>query len=98
MNIGLSEEQVKQIVGAVKDAGASKAAVFGSRAKGNWRENSDVDVAVFGDGINLGKLSSQLDELNMPYKFDVVEYNSISYAPLRDHIDRVGVEIYAQET
>ena len=98
MNIGLADEQIEQIVRVAKNAGATKAVVFGSRAKGNWRENSDIDIAVFGDGVNIGQLVSELDELSMPFKFDVVEYGGISHAPLRDHIDRVGVEIYSQKT
>jgi len=70
--------------------------VFGSRAKGNWRENSDIDIAVFGEGVNVGSLVAQLDELPMPYKFDIVDYNSINSCALREHIDRVGIEIYTK--
>ncbi|MCL2814377.1 MAG: nucleotidyltransferase domain-containing protein [Oscillospiraceae bacterium] len=97
MNIGLSHEQIGMIVGLIKKEGASRAVVFGSRAKGNWRNNSDIDIAVFGSGVNMGSLCLQLDELPMPYKFDVIGYDDITHMPLREHINRIGVEIYAKK-
>jgi predicted nucleotidyltransferase len=95
MNIGLSEKHMAMIVDVLAEAGISRALVFGSRAKGNWRDNSDVDIAIFGNAVNLGALGVELDELPTPYKFDVVDYESIGNPALRKHIDRVGVEIRA---
>lgn len=96
MKLGLSEKHFQLIVETLKQANIDRAMVFGSRAKGNWRENSDIDIAVFGEGINVGLLVAQLDELPMPYKFDIVDYNSINSCALREHIDRVGIEIYTK--
>jgi predicted nucleotidyltransferase len=93
VNLGLSHEQIQMIADSIKKEGASKAVVYGSRAKGNWRNNSDIDIAVFGSDVNMGRLYLRLDELPMPYKFDVVRYDDIVHNPLREHIDRVGVEI-----
>ena len=94
MKLGLSEKHLQLIVEALRQANIDRAVVFGSRAKGNWRKNSDIDIAVFGVGVNVGSLVAQLDELPMPYKFDIVDYNSINSYALRQHIDRVGIEIY----
>lgn len=96
MKLGLSEKHLQLIVETLKQADIDRAVVFGSRAKGNWRENSDIDIAVFGEGVNVGLLVAQLDELPMPYKFDIVDYNSINSCALREHIDRVGIEIYTK--
>jgi len=96
MKLGLSEKHFQLIVETLKQADIDRAVVFGSRAKGNWRENSDIDIAVFGEGVNVGLLVAQLDELPMPYKFDIVDYNSINSCALREHIDRVGIEIYTK--
>lgn len=96
MKLGLSEKHFQLIVETLKQANIDRAMVFGSRAKGNWRENSDIDIAVFGEGVNVGSLVAQLDELPMPYKFDIVDYNSINSCALREHIDRVGIEIYTK--
>ena len=92
MNIGLSDRHIALVIGALKACGVQRAVVFGSRAKGNWRNNSDIDIAVFGD-VHLPELSARLDELPTPYKFDVVGYESINHQPLREHIDRVGIEL-----
>ena len=94
MNTGLSEKHTQMIICALKKGGVHKAVIFGSRAKGDWRENSDIDIAVYGDA-DTGALSARLDELPTPYKFDVVSYEKIIHAPLREHIDRVGVELFS---
>lgn len=96
MKLGLSEKHFQLIVETLKQANIDRAMVFGSRAKGNWRENSDIDIAVFGASVNVGSLVAQLDELPMPYKFDIVNYNNINSCALREHIDRVGIEIYTK--
>lgn len=72
--------------------------IFGSRAKGNYRPNSDIDFALWGDidSITLGKISLDLDDLPTPYKFDVKLYNEINHLKLKDHIDRVGKNFYKQ--
>ena len=94
MKLGLSKKHLQLIVEALKQADIDRAVVFGSRAKGNWRETSDIDIAVFGASVNVGALGVQLDELPMPYKFDIVDNNNINSCALREHIDRVGIEIY----
>ncbi|MDR1321736.1 MAG: nucleotidyltransferase domain-containing protein [Gracilibacteraceae bacterium] len=95
MNIGLSDKHTELIIDTLRASGVSRAVVFGSRAKGNWRDNSDIDIAVFGD-VNIGGLLTDLDELPTPYKFDVVNYETIIHQPLREHIDRSGVELYSR--
>ena len=93
MRFGLSDKQIEQISVLLNNAGVSKAVIFGSRAKGNFRPNSDIDIAVWGNEPNIGRILTELDELPMPYKFDVVEYEPLT-AALREHIDRVGVVFY----
>ena len=96
MNLGLTDTQIKQISLVLETAGASRVAVFGSRAKGNWRPNSDIDIAVWGKNVNIGRVLSDLDELPMPYKFDVLDYDDLTNIELRDHIDRVGQVIFTR--
>lgn len=75
-----------------------KAVLFGSRAKGNFKNGSDIDIAIFGNDLNSDidyKISYQLnEETNMPYKFDILIFNKIQEAALIDHISRIGIEIY----
>ena len=77
-----------------------QAIVFGSRAKGNYKTGSDVDIALKGD-IDWEIVSNLNNDLNeettLPYMFDVLDYNSIDNIALREHIDRIGVVFYERE-
>lgn len=70
--------------------------VFGSRAIGNYRANSDIDLILWGniDDTTLGSIMLDLDELPTPYQFDVKLYNEINHKKLKEHIDRVGKVFY----
>lgn len=70
----------------------SQVKIFGSRAMGNHRKNSDLDFAVWGriDPRLIGELSRELDELPLPYTFDVTDYAAIDHKPLKQHIDKFG--------
>jgi predicted nucleotidyltransferase len=96
VKFGLSEKQIIEISKLLSNEGVSKAVIFGSRAKGNYRDNSDIDIAVWGEGLNISKISAELDELSMPYKFDLVDYVKITKVALLEHIDRVG-EIFCEK-
>jgi predicted nucleotidyltransferase len=79
-----------------KHPGIREVRVFGSRAKGNYRRESDVDLAIFGDvdSVLASLVASELDDLPLPYRFDVQAYPCIKHAPLREHIDRVGMPFF----
>ncbi len=86
-------EEIKKIISDFKEV--EVAYMFGSRAKGNYRHGSDVDIALKGKDLTFSIVSSIAGILNedtlMPYKFDVLNYYSISNKELVEHIDRVGV-------
>ncbi|PZX58246.1 putative nucleotidyltransferase [Algoriphagus ratkowskyi] len=96
---GLLASDVEAILSVLSNhAKVERAYIFGSRAKGNYRTGSDVDLALKGSEIDFDTVSqiSYLlnEETNMPYKFDVLNYHSITEPKLLVHIDRVGVEVY----
>jgi len=69
--------------------------VYGSRAKGNYRPGSDIDISLKGDNLTLRELNrivQELDEIDLPYQFDVSIYQQIDSVELVEHIDRVGVK------
>ena len=76
----------------------TEAKIFGSRAKGNFQPNSDIDLALWGNisVAAIAAIAGELDELPLPYTFDVQAYDAISHQPLREHIDRVGQIFYAR--
>src|SRR5665213_2297465 len=76
--------------------GISAVTLFGSRAKGTQTTHSDIDLALHGDVDALGAeaIAADLDELPLPYHYDVKSYAAITFPALREHIDRVGIAIY----
>lgn len=96
---GLLERDLKFILEAVgKYPEIEEVIIFGSRAMGNFKKGSDVDLALKGQNVD-GKIVSRLsDDLNeeypLPYFFDVVNYNDISNEELKKHIDNKGKRIY----
>ena len=74
------------------------AILFGSRAKGTHSDRSDVDLALAGSLGDLGAeaIAAELEELPLPYRFDVHALAAITYPPLLEHIERVGMVIYPE--
>lgn len=72
------------------------ALTFGSRARGASSPSSDVDLALEGidDPLRAEAIARELDELPLPYRFDVKALLSIRREALREHIARVGVRIH----
>ena len=74
-----------------------QAIIYGSRAKGNYRGGSDIDLTLKGTNLNasnLNKISIELDDLLLPYTFDLSIYHHIRQQDLLDHINRVGNLFY----
>jgi predicted nucleotidyltransferase len=72
------------------------AAVFGSRAKGNFRKYSDIDIVLFGniDRFDAENVRSSLEDLDTIYYFDVVSYDTITNSALRESIAKNSKLIY----
>lgn len=70
--------------------------LFGSRAKGGAKNGSDIDIAIVSDDLSFKEicgLAVKIDDFNLPYKVDIIDYNNITNQELKNHIDRVGVHI-----
>ena len=68
--------------------------LYGSRAKGNYRAGSDIDLTLIGEQLTMSHLmqiENELDELLLPYKIDLSLLHKIESRELIDHIERVGV-------
>jgi len=71
--------------------------LYGSRAKGNFHERSDIDLVVFGTGIDrflVADLLLDLADSDLPYTVDLQNYSDIKNRALLEHIDRVGLVIF----
>ena len=99
-NIGLSNE-ITELLNNIfsRYSDIEKVVVFGSRAKGTAKYNSDIDLAIFGidDDLFIEEIASELDLLPLPYKFDVKSFGSIRNLALREHITRVGIRVYEKD-
>ena len=74
-----------------------KVILYGSRAKGNFKNGSDIDLTMIGSWLDLQllwKVDDELDDLLLPWMIDLSIYDLISNAALREHIERVGQVIY----
>jgi len=90
------------VIGQINDVLAQyppveQAILYGSRAKGNYRPGSDIDLTLKGESLTLrilNRLDNQLDDLLLPYTFDLSLYQQIDNPNLLDHINRVGIIFY----
>jgi predicted nucleotidyltransferase len=74
-----------------------RAVIFGSRAKGNYRHGSDIDIALFGPALteaDLAALEERIDDLLLPYQIDLCQVESVENADLLAQIERVGQPLY----
>lgn len=98
LDTGIPEEHWHSIVALLRNEPTiTDAKLYGSRAKGNFREGSDIDLALFGENITMRTLTEielAYDQLYLPWKLDLSIYSTISNTDLRDHIDRVGRSVF----
>ena len=95
---GLKDTHIHKIQSVFAQYGnIEKAILYGSRAKGNYRTGSDIDLTLVGENLDLAtlfKIENELDDLLLPYKIDLSIYHKIENKDLTDHIIRVGVVFY----
>ncbi len=95
---GLSFSQTNDLVNIFrKYPEIKKTLVYGSRAKGNFNERSDLDLVIINSQISyqrLGDLIEDLNESDLPYTVDLQIFEDIKNKNLKDHILRVGKTLY----
>ncbi len=77
-----------------------KAVIYGSRAKGNYKSGSDIDLSLVGETLTedrLLQLENRLDDLMLPYLFDLNRFHSLQNGALIEHIERVGKVFYSRD-
>ena len=101
MNYGLKEEAIRKIESVFSNyAQIEKVVLYGSRAKGNFTNGSDIDLTLIGNDLEFNlllKILSDIDNLMLPYKFDISLYNSITDKELLDHMKIVGKLFYTKD-
>lgn len=101
MTFGLTEAQLTQIINIIaRFSEVEEAVIFGSRARGNHREASDIDIALKGTNLStatVNGIAAALDETYLPFFVDVVDYPRITEALFCQRIDSEGVMIYDRD-
>ena len=101
MPYGLSEDILMQLTAVFdKYIQIKEVILYGSRAKGNYNEGSDIDLTIVGDQLDFStiqQVNTDIDQLNLPWLFDISDYKTINNKKLIDHIHRVGITIYKKE-
>jgi predicted nucleotidyltransferase len=84
-SIFLKYEQIESVI------------IYGSRAKGNYKSGSDIDLTLNGNNINMAlltRIENELDDLLLPYSIDLSIFDKLNQKDLIEHIERVGKKFY----
>ena len=98
MKFGLSDTVIEELQDIFKrHVNIKKVLIFGSRSKGNYRAGSDIDLAVIGKDLDYNQLLDiicEIEDLELLYSVDLLDYQKKKGTPIGDHIDRVGQVFY----
>lgn len=96
---GLTERQVQVIADTLRpyQGKISRVGLFGSRATGAYRENSDIDLVLYGalDAHDVDRLHTLFEESSLPMSVDVTAYHLIAYPPMKAHVDTVMSPLFS---
>lgn len=97
-NYGLPQTATEAIKNVFKQYPSIKQVIlYGSRAKGNYRVSSDIDLCIIDQSLKLTKLleiENKIDDLLLPWKIDLSLKHTIDNQDLLEHIQRVGIMFY----
>lgn len=94
---GIRQNLYNDMISVIKKFGVKKAILFGSRARGDYKNNSDIDLAFIfnnNDKDNFIKMQAKLEELNTLYKFDVIDFNTLKNDKFKEEILKDGIVIF----
>jgi predicted nucleotidyltransferase len=98
---GIPESDLGALVSElIKNDKIKEIILFGSRAKGTFKNGSDIDIALKGSNLKLKDIldaSLAIDKLLLPYKLDLVIYDRVKEPALIDHIKRIGIVLFRKD-
>jgi predicted nucleotidyltransferase len=101
MKFGLSLTTVQQIREVLSHyPQVEKATLYGSRAKGNFKHGSDIDLTLHGAKLSLEvvyQILDELDDLLLPHTLDLSIFEYINDIDVIEHIQRVGITFYSKD-
>lgn len=102
MKFGLKEATIQKICDVFAEyPQVEKAVLYGSRAKGSYKNGSDIDLTLLGgDDLTLRvlfRIMEAIDDLLLPYTIDLSIFHNISDPDVVAHIERVGATFYEKQ-
>jgi predicted nucleotidyltransferase len=98
IQFGLKQEDIDKINDVFASyEGIDSVVIYGSRAKGNFKAGSNIDLTIIENSLTFSELleiENTLDDLLLPYKIDLSLKRKVSNVDLLSHIDRVGKLFY----
>ena len=102
MAFGLSEQTVQKIQSVFRNhPEIEEVILYGSRAKGNHKTGSDIDLVCRGQNLEhatINRIHRELDDLLLPYSIDLSDIKAVSNRDLLEHINRVGRIFYRRSS
>ncbi|MEZ9510126.1 hypothetical protein BCV02_14785 [Vibrio breoganii] len=97
VNLGLKPHQLALVLDVLDEVhGLQRAVIFGSRALGTYQDNSDIDIAIEGEGLTIDAVAFITDRLeysSLPFNVDVVVKHKIKSKELLEHIEAAGIVV-----
>lgn len=101
MPYGLKDSELTNLKALfVKNDRLERVILYGSRAKGTYKPFSDVDITLVGRELthsDLNRMILDIDDLLLPYMFDISIFHTLKSSDLIDHINRKGIVIYEKD-
>jgi predicted nucleotidyltransferase len=98
MIYGVKEENIRRINQVfINHPEVDEVILYGSRAKGSFKPASDIDLTLKGDHLDsaiLSKIAWEIDDLLLPFTFDLSVYSQIQSKELLSDIQRIGIVFY----
>lgn len=102
MEFGLKDdtlEKIRKVFSKYEEV--EKVLIYGSRAKGNYKPGSDIDLTFIGEGLNrrtLNRIDDDIDDLLLPYSFDLSILKEVTNTDFLAHVNRVASVFYERKT
>lgn len=101
MDTGLNTQTTLKIISVFQRfPQIEKAILYGSRAMGTYKQGSDIDICLTGKELSqelVWKISEALDDLLLPYVFDLSLFETLDNQELKEHISKIGIIFYQSD-
>ena len=97
-SFGISERSLTEILNLFNEFDTlKKVYIFGSRARGDYKIESDIDLAIESETDIKLRLLNKLNDVRCILKFDVVDINNLKNEKLLSNIRKDGILIYEKD-